>query len=122
MNLPFTLPEWMPWWVPIALIVPALLYGLAFLIMPFAVLGLKSRLDRIDVRLDEIQGEIRSLSLRLREPAGPRRDPDELYVDPPARPPIPPAPISPTLRAPTEDLRAPGGREERAEPRLNWPR
>ena len=127
MNLPFSLPEWMPWWVPMALIVPALLYGLAFLIMPFAVLGLKSRLDTIDLRLDEIQGEIRSLALRLREPARPRRDADELYVDPPARPPIPPAPrgAADDLRAPevrSPDIRPLGGREERAEPRLNWPR
>jgi len=109
MTLPFALPDWLPWWVPIVLIVPALLYLLALLVMPFAVLGVKSRLDAIDLRLDEIQGEIRSLSLRMREPSGGRAERDDLYVDPPdrarPRPPIPPA--------------APAGR---AEPRLNWPR
>jgi len=123
MTLPFALPDWLPWWVPIVLIVPALLYLLALLVMPFAVLGVKSRLDAIDLRLDEIQGEIRSLSLRMREPSGTRADRDDLYVDPPmarrpaqtmddARPPIPPA--IPPVGRPQQ-----GGR---AEPRLNWPR
>ena len=66
MTLPFTLPDWLPWWLPIVLLVPALLYVLALLVMPFAVLGVKARLDTIDLRLDEIQGEIRSLALSLR--------------------------------------------------------
>lgn len=126
MTLPFTLPDWLPWWLPLALLVPALLYGLALLVMPFAVLGLKSRLDAIDLRLDEIQGEIRSLSLRMREPSGGRADADDGYVDPPRarrtpasfdgpRPPIPPA--ATTGRSNTVEP-GPG----RAEPRLNWPR
>ncbi len=125
MTLPFALPDWLPWWLPIVLIVPGLLYLLALLVMPFAVLGLKSRLDTIDLRLDEIQGEIRSLSLRMREPSAGRGDFDDDYVDPPGmkagtrraepsdvrqRPPIPPAP--PPDRS----------QSGRAEPRLNWPR
>ena len=56
----------MPWWVPIVVLVPAILYALAFLLMPFSVFGLKGRLDTIEARLDEIQGEIRSLVLRCR--------------------------------------------------------
>ena len=67
MTLPFTLPDWLPWWVPIVLLVPALLYVLAFLFMPFSVIGVKSRLEVIEARLDEIQGEIRHLALRLPE-------------------------------------------------------
>ena len=69
MSLPFTLPDWMPWWVPIVLLVPAILYGLAFLFMPFSVIGVKGRLETIEARLDEIQGEIRSLVLRMPEPS-----------------------------------------------------
>jgi hypothetical protein len=69
MSLPFTLPAWMPWWVPILLLVPAILYGLAALLMPFSVLGVKGRLEAIEDRLDEIQGEIRSLALRMPEPS-----------------------------------------------------
>jgi len=64
------LPDWVPWWVPLVLLVPALLYALAFLFMPFSVL---------EARLDEIQAEIRHLSLRL--PASPREvDFDEVYA------------------------------------------
>jgi hypothetical protein len=100
MTLPFTLPDWLPWWVPIVLLVPALLYALAFLFMPFSVIGIKSRLEVVEARLDEIQHEIRHLSLRLPE-TGRAADYDEIYAPEPtvqprpavtARPPIPPAP------------------------------
>jgi hypothetical protein len=138
MTLPFALPDWLPWWVPIVLLVPLLLYALAFLFMPFSVIGLKSRLEVIEARLDEIQGEIRHLSLRLPE-AG-RIDYDEVYAPEPtvqpraaprvvARPPIPPASHDLEDRGPREppprtargepDRRAGDGR---AEPRLDWPR
>jgi hypothetical protein len=87
------------------LLVPALLYALAFLFMPFSVIGVKSRLDIIEARLDEIQGEIRSLALRLREPGATDyrgADFEEVYAprlddearrasQPTTRPPIPPA-------------------------------
>ena len=79
MTLPFTLPDWLPWWVPIVLLVPALLYALAFLFMPFSVIGVKGRLDVIEARLDEIQGEIRHLALRLPE-VGRGADYDEIYA------------------------------------------
>src|SRR5262245_64189268 len=81
MTLPFALPDWMPWWVPIVLLVPALLYVLAFLFMPFSVIGVKSRLEVIEARLDEIQHEIRHLSLRLPETSR-AMDYDEVYAPP----------------------------------------
>ena len=98
--MPFALPEWVPWWVPLVLLVPALLYALAFLFMPFSVLGVKTRLEVIEARLDEIQQEIRHLALRL--PAGPQEvDFNEVYSPIQQaqqreqrlndRPPIPPA-------------------------------
>jgi len=110
MTMPFAMPDWLPaWvppWVPIVVLVPLLLFLLAFLFMPFSVIGVKGRLETIEARLDEIQGEIRSLALRLPEPL---REPvyregydDPLYAagyaaPPPiepalSRPPIPPAP------------------------------
>ena len=100
MNTLFALPDWVPWWVPMVLLVPALLYALAFLFMPFSVLGVKTRLEVIEARLDEIQQEIRHLALRL--PVGPREvDFEDVYapIKPPprnevpvgGRPPIPPA-------------------------------
>jgi hypothetical protein len=100
MTLPFALPDWVPWWVPLLLLLPALLYGLAFLFMPFSVIGVKARLEVIEARLDEIQNEIRHLALRL--PAGSdQADFDEIYAPPSLtgrrappvidRPPIPPS-------------------------------
>jgi hypothetical protein len=77
MSMPFALPAWLPWWVPILVLVPAILYGLLFLLMPFSVIGVKGRLDVIEARLDELQGEIRTLSLRLGEPARHAYRPDE---------------------------------------------
>ena len=67
MTLPFALPDWVPWWVSIVVIVPVVLFVLAFLLMPFSVFGVKGRLEGVEARLDEIQGEIRSLALRLPE-------------------------------------------------------
>lgn len=147
MTLPFVLPDWLPWWVPLVLLVPALLYALAFLFMPFSVIGVKARLDVIEARQDEIQGEIRSLALRLREPAAADyrgADFDEAYAprndDAPrrpaqsaTRPPIPPAAREleePAPRAPVQGWAGRAPRREaprttgtgRAEPRLDWPR
>ena len=69
MTSPLPLPDWVPWWANLAILCAGLLFALMFLLMPFAVFGVKSRLDLLEARLDEIQGEIRSLSLRLPEPS-----------------------------------------------------
>jgi hypothetical protein len=139
MTLPFTLPDWLPWWVPIVLLVPLLLYALAFLFMPFSVIGVKGRLDVIEARLDEIQGEIRHLALRLPE-VGRAADYDEIYAPEPTvqprraapvviRPPIPPASHElddeqPRERAARGARREPDQRQTggRSEPRVDWPR
>ena len=143
MTLPFAVPDWLPWWVPTILLVLGLLWLLAFLLVPFSVIGLKTRVDGLEARLDEIQAEIRRLTLRLPDPARPVEF-DELYAAPPPepsrrapspRPPIPPAayeldhveepdtasesPVVGRLR-PRREAR--GGREERTEPRLSQPR
>jgi hypothetical protein len=144
MSLPFSLPDWVPWWVPLVLLLPALLYGLAFLFMPFSVIGVKARLEVIEARLDEIQHEIRHLALRL--PAGSdQTDFEEVYAPPGSqggrrsepiidRPPIPPAPHELVRgfdddelddRPPPPPHARPGRRAEpiirqaRAEPRLD---
>lgn len=148
MSLPFVLPDWVPGWVPLALLVPLALYGLALLVMPFAVLGVKSRLEGLEARLDEIQGEIRALALRLPEPMRGAADFDDSYISPPpaaparnqrgdqvgVRPPIPPASWQPeedraglaavdrrlaSVRRGDEPVRP---EQVRSEPRLNWPR
>ena len=88
-----SLPEWVPTWVHAAILCSGALFALAFLLLPFAVFGTKGRLEAIEARLDEIQGEIRSLSLRLPEPLTIIDDEETAY--PAARPPIPPAPRLP---------------------------
>jgi hypothetical protein len=143
MSLPFTLPDWLPWWVPILLLVPALMYALAFLFMPFSVIGLKGRLEAVEARLDEIQGEIRGLALRLPEPmrttsyddvyappvtAPPPRRRDD--APPISRPPIPPAaydmddedPRTVRLSSRRDQGRGEPPRPIRTEPRLDRPR
>jgi hypothetical protein len=145
------LPDWLPWWVPLALLVPAVLWALSFLFMPFSVFGVKSRLELIEARLDEIQNEIRHVALRL--PAGGATGPDYDDVYPPrmqepradrvmSRPPIPPArhelyntPDQEPLGGPPLEDRPPPSpnarpvrrnepppRPVRAEPRLDWRR
>ncbi len=136
MTLPFTLPDWMPPWLQLLVVVAGALLALALAIMPFSVFGVKARLEGLEARLDEIQGEIRSLSLRLPEPnRGPYDEPAVLRASAPMReppprpqPPIPPAsweveparePVSPTLRA---AARVGEAARERSEPRLSRPR
>ena len=137
MTTPILLPDWLPWWVPIVLLAPALLYALVFFFMPFSMLGVKGRLDVIEARLDEIQGEIRTLSLRIPElPAASYFD--DLYAAPPSepagypnpalsRPPIPPptreVDDGPASRpfGPRPGMRRKTTQADRAEPRLNWP-
>lgn len=100
MNLPFALPDWLPWWALLLALIPAAIYLLLVLAMPFNVFGLKDRLDLLDARLDEIQAELRQLTL---PPASARAaEPEAYYVPPPA----PPQPERP----------------QRAEPRFDWPR
>ena len=141
MTMPFALPDWLPWWVPFVLLVPALLYALAFLFMPFSVLGVKTRLEVMEARLDEIQQEIRHLALRL--PIGSREvDFEDVYapVAQPKRrdasvrdrPPIPPAvqdlrddhdaferPAPPPHMRPIRRPEPLVVRSERSEPRLD---
>ncbi len=94
------LPEWLPWWVPLAMLVPAVLWALSFLFMPFSVFGVKSRLEVIEGRLEEIQNDLRHMAGRFPSGGGPLSDYEEVF--PPrlqepridrvmSRPPIPPA-------------------------------
>jgi hypothetical protein len=134
MTLPFTLPDWVPWWVPLVVMIPALLYALAFLFMPFSVIGLKGRMDVLEARMDEIHHELRLLILRLPEVGG-HVDYDEIYhpettseavrrAPVVTRPPIPPA--AHELGSGHGDADRPppppNTRPSRREPRLDWPR
>jgi hypothetical protein len=56
MTTPFSFPDWVPWWAQLLLLIVVIMLGLAFALMPFSVFGLKSRLDTLEARLDEIHG------------------------------------------------------------------
>lgn len=109
MAVPALLPDWVPPWVQLAALVVLLLVALLFLAVPFSVIGLKGRLDSVEARLDDIQGEIRSLSLRLPEASDAGYAPD--WVPPERHAPRPPIP--PAARGRGE------GRPPRSEPRLS---
>ena len=102
--LPPFLPDWVPPWAQIALLLVALLFAFALLMMPFAVFGLKGRLDLLEAQLDDIHSDLRLLAMRIAdaEPEPPRR---RVVVEPDQH----------------EPGRAPQRVEERAEPRLRRP-
>lgn len=120
MTSPLPLPDWVPWWVHLVLLLAVLFFAVLFLLMPFSLFGARARLDLIEARLDEIQGEIRALSLRLPEPVSGHAEEHDLMEDEdeedgPARhrlrPPIPPPPRRPAASAASAARR-------RTEPRL----
>jgi hypothetical protein len=62
--MPFPLPDWMPGWLFLVIAVPALLWVLAFLMVPFSVFGVKARLEAMEGELAAIQEELRVMQLR----------------------------------------------------------
>lgn len=135
LNLP--LPDWVPWWAQLAILVVAILFGLAFLMVPFAVFGLKGRLDVLEAQLDDIHAELRMLAMRLPDPERPtvRAAPPEPVVQQVAvrQPQRRTQPIDDWSResfaddeveAPRRPLRTPPSRDAergRSEPTLRWP-
>ena len=80
MNLPFTLPPWMPDWVFLLLLLPALLWVLAFLLMPFSVFGVKGRLEALEAQVDAMHEEMRMAAMRaagVLSPAAKAYEPEE---------------------------------------------
>lgn len=63
MNLPF-LPDWMPGWAVLALAVPVLLWLLAFLLVPFSVIGLKARLETLETQVEAMHEDLRIMAMR----------------------------------------------------------
>ncbi len=95
----------MPWWIQLAILMVAILFGFALLMMPFAVFGLKSRLELIEAQLEDIHAELRMLATRLPDlarrtarPAEQEPVADEIMPRPrPARPRPQPVPVPPVL-------------------------
>ena len=132
MTMPPILPDWIPWWAQLALLVLALLFAVALLMMPFAVFGLKGRLDLLEAQLDDIHAELRMLAMRLPD-AEPqrttRRPPVEVEDDAPeppaARRPVRAEdrtrPLRASERAGVDRDNADRDGQDRSEPRLRWP-
>jgi hypothetical protein len=116
------LPDWMSF---VALLV-GLVFVLAFLLMPFSVFGLKSRMEALEARLADMDESLRQLSRQvaatpplsraseLDDGVGLAPRPLRRMAEPPPRSstaPVPPPPVVPE-----------GGNDRRVEPRLDWPR
>jgi hypothetical protein len=110
----------LPDWVGLVLLVALGVSLLAFLAMPYAVFGVKSRLEAVEAELADLRTEIRAL---VRQPPPARALVEEDWVAPPARATGRAGPAEPRLGVPVPPPAAraegPGGR--RAEPRLDWP-
>ena len=110
----------LPDWVGLILLVAIGVSLLAFLAMPYAVFGVKSRLEAVEAELADLRTEIRAL---VRQPPPARAVVEEDWVTPPGRgaprgasaePRIDPPVVPPAARAERPATR-------RAEPRLDWP-
>jgi hypothetical protein len=136
MTMPAILPDWVPMWAQAALLVLAMLFAVALLMMPFAVFGLKGRFDLLEAQLDDIHAELRMLAMRLPD-AEPSRlarrsaassEARRAAADTQGRTPAEPddddraAPARRPVRAEdrTRPLRA-SDDGDRSEPRLRWP-
>lgn len=111
----------LPSWVALVLLAAIAVTLLAFLAMPFAVFGVKSRLEAVEAELADLRGDIRALLRQAPAAAPPARATiDEDYIpratarapeaEPRLAPPVPPPAARPE-RAP-----------RRAEPRIDWPK
>ena len=107
MSLSF--PEWMPLWGQLLVLACGLMFGLAFMMMPFAVFGVKGRLTELSLQVEELQAAVRSLGMRtaatpqgLAAPEGAvveeiRATPWEAVEKPPV---VREVPVFPELRTP----------------------
>jgi hypothetical protein len=126
--LPFALPDWLPPWAALIIAIVAALYALLFLIMPFSVFGVKSRIDALEAQIEALHDEVRMLTMRAAGiiPAPDPREDIPRPVRPAARAELPeferlknaqraaPSPTYPPRRSDAPPL--PRGR---AEPRLD---
>ncbi|NHN85610.1 hypothetical protein GOB93_13305 [Acetobacter musti] len=68
------IPDWLPLWGQMLLLTVLAVSGVAFLLMPFAVFGLKGRLSEIELQLADVRADLRVIAMRLGsvapEPAG----------------------------------------------------
>ncbi|MBV1829931.1 hypothetical protein HNW77_06330 [Komagataeibacter sp. AV436] len=95
-------PQWMPAWAQAVLLVGGMLFTLLWMLVPFAVFGVKGRLDNLAIQLDDLQAELRVLALGLNAQATQPPAVAEALADrappPPAEAPVwEPAPPAPSV-------------------------
>jgi len=113
----------LPDWSGLVVLVLLGLVGLAYLLMPFSVFGLKGRLEAVEAQLDEIQAEIRSLAQRMPEPSRRRTPVEDDWAEPTPTLRQGPEGTIPRLRQPVVPPATwPERGTGRSEPRLEWPR
>ncbi|ARW16324.1 hypothetical protein [Komagataeibacter europaeus] len=64
-------PEWMPAWAQAVLLIGGILFALVWLLVPFAVFGVKGRLDNLAIQLDDLQAELRVMAMGQHAAAAP---------------------------------------------------
>lgn len=83
MTLPFTLPDWLPGWALLLVALPVLLWACAFLLMPFSVFGVKARLEALEAQVDQLQDDLRIVTMRLSGGLPPASRSSDAYEDVP---------------------------------------
>ncbi|MCA3365111.1 MAG: hypothetical protein INF79_05780 [Roseomonas sp.] len=109
----------LPGWTGLILALLLGLLVLAFLGMPFAVYGVKSRLEALEVQLADLRAELR----RAGPSAAPRAPVEQDWEEPTGLTPRREAQFGPRLNPPVPPPPAyspPPLRERRAEPKLDW--
>ncbi|RDI37830.1 hypothetical protein C7453_105240 [Gluconacetobacter liquefaciens] len=99
-QMPFPFSDWMPWWLQLALLILGMLFIFLWMLVPFAVFGVKGRLDALALQIEDLQAELRVLAVRPEERAP---------VSPAApRPALTAAPVVEPVAPPPPPVRAPG--------------
>ncbi|POF62954.1 hypothetical protein CFR73_01850 [Novacetimonas maltaceti] len=104
MTLP--LPEWLPQWAQALVLIAGLLFVALWMVVPFAVIGVKGRLDALAVQIDDLQAELRVMAMS--STSAPAREEAEITSG---------EPLSEVLRAQDRDEAAMPGEGQGARPR-----
>ncbi|MFT8718717.1 hypothetical protein [Acetobacter sp.] len=63
--MPLAIPDWLPLWAQFLLLGLGIVVLVAFLLMPFAVFGVKGRLREIELQLEDVRADLRVITMRL---------------------------------------------------------
>lgn len=63
----FSFPEWLPLWGQLLVLAVGFIVVLAFMMMPFAVFGVKGRITELSIQIEELQTMVSIYAARVRE-------------------------------------------------------